>query len=224
MVVGDPARQGRRAARVGRGGRRRGLTGGGNGGQANGHFFAPAVVTGAPAETALLSEETFGPVAPIVPVEQPRRGDRARQLHPLRPRGEHLHPGLQDDPALHARDQGRHRLVQRPIDRQRRRPVRRLQAIGPRPRTRPARDSRPSRRPSTCTSSRRSPQGMVVPLLRIRGRTKKPAARRVAEGRIAECPLASPPSRPAARTSALRPAPCGAPRSATDQTFASDGR
>ena len=44
------------------------LTGGGNGGQANGHFFAPAVVTGAPAETALLSEETFGPVAPIVPV------------------------------------------------------------------------------------------------------------------------------------------------------------
>ena len=33
-----------------------------------GHFFAPAVVTGAPAETDLLREETFGPVAPIVPV------------------------------------------------------------------------------------------------------------------------------------------------------------
>jgi acyl-CoA reductase-like NAD-dependent aldehyde dehydrogenase len=45
------------------------LTGGGSGGQAKGHFFAPAVVTGAPAETALLSEETFGPVAPIVPVQ-----------------------------------------------------------------------------------------------------------------------------------------------------------
>ncbi|MEA2346513.1 MAG: hypothetical protein QOG62_300, partial [Thermoleophilaceae bacterium] len=42
--------------------------GGGDGGQPRGHFFAPAVVTGAPAETALLSEETFGPVAPIVPV------------------------------------------------------------------------------------------------------------------------------------------------------------
>jgi acyl-CoA reductase-like NAD-dependent aldehyde dehydrogenase len=45
------------------------VTGGGNGGQEKGHFFAPAVVTGAPAETALLSEETFGPVAPIVPVK-----------------------------------------------------------------------------------------------------------------------------------------------------------
>ena len=34
-----------------------------------GHFYAPAVVTGAPAETDLLREETFGPVAPIVPVK-----------------------------------------------------------------------------------------------------------------------------------------------------------
>ena len=33
-----------------------------------GHFFSPAVVTGAPADTDLLREETFGPVAPIVPV------------------------------------------------------------------------------------------------------------------------------------------------------------
>ncbi|CAN5452202.1 aldehyde dehydrogenase family protein [soil metagenome] len=45
------------------------VTGGGDGGQGSGHFFAPAVVTGAAAETALLSEETFGPVAPIVPVK-----------------------------------------------------------------------------------------------------------------------------------------------------------
>jgi acyl-CoA reductase-like NAD-dependent aldehyde dehydrogenase len=44
------------------------VTGGGTAGHDRGHFFAPAVVTGAPAETALLSEETFGPVAPIVPV------------------------------------------------------------------------------------------------------------------------------------------------------------
>jgi betaine-aldehyde dehydrogenase len=34
-----------------------------------GHFLSPAVVTGAPAETDLLREETFGPVAPIVPVD-----------------------------------------------------------------------------------------------------------------------------------------------------------
>lgn len=44
------------------------LVGGGNGGQERGHFFAPTVVTGIPAETDLLREETFGPVAPIVPV------------------------------------------------------------------------------------------------------------------------------------------------------------
>jgi acyl-CoA reductase-like NAD-dependent aldehyde dehydrogenase len=44
------------------------VTGGGSGGQDRGHFFAPAVVTGASLESELLREETFGPVAPIVPV------------------------------------------------------------------------------------------------------------------------------------------------------------
>lgn len=43
------------------------------GGQAagfpSGHFLTPAVITGAAADTQLLSEETFGPVAPIVPVK-----------------------------------------------------------------------------------------------------------------------------------------------------------
>lgn len=41
------------------------LVGGDRGGQERGHFLSPAVVTGA----ALLAEETFGPVAPIVPVK-----------------------------------------------------------------------------------------------------------------------------------------------------------
>jgi acyl-CoA reductase-like NAD-dependent aldehyde dehydrogenase len=44
------------------------VIGGDNGGQSHGHFFSPAVVTGAPNETELLSEETFGPVAPLVRV------------------------------------------------------------------------------------------------------------------------------------------------------------
>ncbi len=44
------------------------VVGGDSGGQDRGHFYAPAVVTGAPGETDLLREETFGPVAPIVPV------------------------------------------------------------------------------------------------------------------------------------------------------------
>ena len=44
------------------------VVGGGRAGFERGHYFAPAVVTGAPASTDLLREETFGPVAPIVPV------------------------------------------------------------------------------------------------------------------------------------------------------------
>lgn len=44
------------------------VLGGDRAGQSAGHFYAPAVVTGAPGETDLLREETFGPVAPIVPV------------------------------------------------------------------------------------------------------------------------------------------------------------
>jgi betaine-aldehyde dehydrogenase len=45
------------------------LTGAGDAGHERGHYFEPAVVTGAPAQTALLREETFGPVAPIVAVK-----------------------------------------------------------------------------------------------------------------------------------------------------------
>jgi len=44
------------------------LVGGDSGGQARGHFLSPAVVAGAGADSALLTEETFGPVAPLVPV------------------------------------------------------------------------------------------------------------------------------------------------------------
>jgi acyl-CoA reductase-like NAD-dependent aldehyde dehydrogenase len=44
------------------------VVGGDGAGQERGWFYAPAVVVGAPAETDLLREETFGPVAPLVPV------------------------------------------------------------------------------------------------------------------------------------------------------------
>src|ERR687897_236187 len=44
------------------------VVGGGNGGHERGHFFSPTVITGAPSETDLLREETFGPIAPIVRV------------------------------------------------------------------------------------------------------------------------------------------------------------
>ncbi|MDQ3758591.1 MAG: aldehyde dehydrogenase family protein [Actinomycetota bacterium] len=45
------------------------LIGGDRAGHDHGHFLAPTVVTGLAAETDLLREETFGPVAPIVPVK-----------------------------------------------------------------------------------------------------------------------------------------------------------
>ncbi len=45
------------------------VLGGDSGGFERGHFLSPAVVTGAAADTDLLREETFGPVAPIVPVD-----------------------------------------------------------------------------------------------------------------------------------------------------------
>jgi acyl-CoA reductase-like NAD-dependent aldehyde dehydrogenase len=44
------------------------ITGGDGAGHQRGHYYSPAVVVGAPADTDLLREETFGPVAPIVPV------------------------------------------------------------------------------------------------------------------------------------------------------------
>ncbi len=44
------------------------LVGGDRGGTEQGHFLSPAVVTGAAPDSALLREETFGPVAPLVPV------------------------------------------------------------------------------------------------------------------------------------------------------------
>jgi acyl-CoA reductase-like NAD-dependent aldehyde dehydrogenase len=45
------------------------LVGGDRAGFERGHYLTPTVVTGAPDSTALLREETFGPVAPIVPVD-----------------------------------------------------------------------------------------------------------------------------------------------------------
>ena len=45
------------------------VVGGDSAGHDAGHFYAPAVIAGAAAETDLLREETFGPVAPIVPVK-----------------------------------------------------------------------------------------------------------------------------------------------------------
>ena len=44
------------------------LIGGGRAGQEKGHFLEPCVLTGVPEDADLMTEETFGPVAPITPV------------------------------------------------------------------------------------------------------------------------------------------------------------
>lgn len=44
------------------------LTGGGNAGQEKGHYLEPCVLTGVSEDSDLMTEETFGPVAPIVTV------------------------------------------------------------------------------------------------------------------------------------------------------------
>lgn len=45
------------------------LHGGDRAGHARGHFLSPVVLTDLPPSAAVLTEETFGPVAPIVPVD-----------------------------------------------------------------------------------------------------------------------------------------------------------
>ncbi len=44
------------------------LTGGGSAGRETGYFLEPCVLTDVPEDSVLMTEETFGPVAPIVPV------------------------------------------------------------------------------------------------------------------------------------------------------------
>ncbi len=40
---------------------------------ANGHFYAPTVLTGVTTEMKIYSEETFGPVAPVIPYDDPEQ-------------------------------------------------------------------------------------------------------------------------------------------------------
>ncbi len=93
------------------------VVGGDRAGFERGHFLSPAVVTGAPDTTELLREETFGPVAPIVPVTRWTRPSVWRT-----PRasdwGERVHARPRDRGALHARDPRRDRMDQRPAHRQ----------------------------------------------------------------------------------------------------------
>ena len=132
------------------------LTGGDSGGQDRGHFLSPAVVAGAARRDRPAARGDVRPGRPDRPRQGPRRGDRPRQRHPLRPRRQRLHPRPQERRPLHEGAPRRHRLDQRPAHRQRRRPLRRLQAVRASAANSAARASRPSRRRSTSTWRRRS--------------------------------------------------------------------
>ena len=143
------------------------LVGGDRAGQDRGHFFAPTVVTGAPRETDLLREETFGPVAPIVPVSSI---DEAIDLANSTRFGLGANVYTQDLKTVlrcMREIKSGHGLVQRPAHRQRRRAVRRLQAVGPGARARargprgvPGDEARPHR-------DRAGAEGMVVSLFGV---------------------------------------------------------
>ena len=106
------------------------VVGGDRAGQERGHYFAPTVVTGAPAETDLLRRGDLWPGGADRACWIARRGHRAGQLDPLRAGRERLHARPRNGGALPARDPRRNSLDQRPAHRQRRRAVRRVQAVG----------------------------------------------------------------------------------------------
>ena len=72
----SPTRQ-PRGAKVVTGGKRHAL---------GGTFYEPTVLTGVTPEMQIFREETFGPVAPLIPLQGRRRSGRAREPHRVRPR------------------------------------------------------------------------------------------------------------------------------------------
>ena len=78
------------------------------GGDRAGHRARPLLLAGGrdrrAATTDLLREETFGPVAPIVPVDSLDEAIALANAHPLRAGRERLHARPRDGGALHARD------------------------------------------------------------------------------------------------------------------------
>ena len=150
------------------------VVGGDSGGQERGHFFAPAVVTGAPAETDLLREETFGPVAPLVPVKSL---DEAIELANSTPYGLGANIYTEDfKTILRCMREVKAGTVwfNDPLTDNDAGPVRRLQAVRPRPRARPrgprglpGDQARPHR-------ERGGAEGVVVPVLALHRRRAAP--------------------------------------------------
>ena len=101
-----------------------------------GYFFDPTVLTDIPDDAELLQEEIFGPVAPIKGFVRRGRGDRRRQQHRVRPGRLRVHERSQAGAACDRAARDRDGRTEPGHGFQRRRPVRRHQAVGLRPRGR----------------------------------------------------------------------------------------
>ncbi len=96
----------------------------------SGYFYEPTVLTDVPEDARVLSEEIFGPVAPIATFISEEQALQAANRHRVRARRLPLHPRLDPRAARVRGNRDRHGRPQ-PGDRlQPRRSVRRRQAVG----------------------------------------------------------------------------------------------
>ena len=101
-----------------------------------GFYYEPTIFTDVDNSMTIAQEEIFGPVLSVIKFTERRRGRADRQRLDLRPGLGGLVGGLRPLPGDGQEAARRHGLDQRPPPDQLHRPVRRLQAVGHRPRAR----------------------------------------------------------------------------------------
>ena len=106
------------------------LEGGGRAGNGNGYFLEPTLLAKVEPEMTIASEEVFGPVLPVLEVEDFDQALRARRLDAVRPLVLRLHERPAERDPLHPGDRHRGRPRQQASDRGRGAPaVRRVQGF-----------------------------------------------------------------------------------------------
>ncbi len=108
-------------------------------GQPDGWFVQPTVFTGVADSMRIAREEIFGPVMCVLSFDDERRGDRTCQRTRCRARSRGVHQGRATSPPGDRPPPGRYMLDQHLQSHADRGPVRRLQAVGHRPREQPRR-------------------------------------------------------------------------------------